>query len=110
MQLTPPPLHTNSLLVPPSSSNDTMNEQRPKKDNAHQFKKKFNKLLLQDKKGAAKKWATYKETRKCGSVRPCVRIYFNFCIEQGGEYEMMSGNRLGSRHCSCPLVMENVPV
>lgn len=67
---------------------------------------------------AAKRWKEYKRRRECGSVRPCMRIHLNFCIEQGSDHflkmkrecEMMSDNRLGSRRCMCPLVVDNLKV
>lgn len=97
----------------PSSPILSIYEMKPKTDNAQKFKQ-FNKLIREDKRDLLA-WKNYKKTRICGSQRPCMRIYLNFCTVQGGkllqltkEYEMMSSNRLGTRHCLCRLVMEDV--
>lgn len=88
-----------------------------RKDNTGEFKKNFLKLLQRDRE-ANRKWDLYKGTRTCGSSKPCVRIHLNFCVEQGGEaffnlkkeYKIVSGNKIGSRHCRCPIAYETLPV
>lgn len=110
-----PPLSPSTTIVLPRTHPHESN-QRKKTDNSSAFRKRFNKLIKRDKT-ASKKWATYKNTRICGSVRACIGIHFNFCTELGGkfldlqrEFEALSGYKLGTHRCVCPVYMESLPI
>lgn len=103
------PNHT-SLPAPKIIIHSGKHNKEKRTDNACNYKQRFSKLIRKNY-GASVNWAHYKNTRICGSLRPCIRVHMSFCTLQGGEFlnlrrefESKSYNRLGNRNCKCSLL------